>query len=235
MSKEKMEDAARLRKLFETVKNRAKFAREYDVPGGSSMIYQHINGITPIGMDAALAYMRGFGCRMEDISPSLAKKTKLFSEQQKEQKSPSEDEYSLVPILDVHAACGNGYFNDQAIVEGGFALPKVMLRELGIHEGQGRIIHANGNSMAPTIQDGAVVLINLADKEPKISKVYAVCLPHEGLVLKRLNFEYNEAAGTSVWIMKSDNTDKNQYPDRRLPPDESTIIVGRAVWYGNKL
>lgn len=27
-----MEDAARLRKLFETVKNRAKFAREYDVP-----------------------------------------------------------------------------------------------------------------------------------------------------------------------------------------------------------
>ena len=167
--------------------------------------------------------------------PLSCKKTKLFSEQQKEQKSPSEDEYSLVPILDVHAACGNGYFNDQAIVEGGFALPKVMLRELGIHEGQGRIIHANGNSMSPTIQDGAVVLINLADKEPKISKVYAVCLPHEGLVLKRLNFEYNEAAGTSVWIMKSDNTDKNQYPDRRLPPDESTIIVGRAVWYGNKL
>ena len=42
MSKEKIEDAARLRKLFETVKNRAKFAREYGVPGGSSMIYQHI-------------------------------------------------------------------------------------------------------------------------------------------------------------------------------------------------
>nr|DAH26327.1 MAG TPA: hypothetical protein [Caudoviricetes sp.] len=29
--------------------------------------------------------------------------------------------------------------------------------------------------------------------------------------------------------------DKNQHPDRRLPPDESTIIVGRAVWYGNRL
>lgn len=73
-----MEDAARLRKLFETVKNRAKFARDYDVPGGSAMIYQHINGITPIGLDAALAYMRGFGCRMEDISPSLAKKQSFF-------------------------------------------------------------------------------------------------------------------------------------------------------------
>ena len=230
-----MEDAARLRKLFETVKNRAKFAREYDVPGGSSMIYQHINGITPIGMDAALAYMRGFGCSMEDISPSLAKKTKLFSEQQKEQKSPSEDEYFLVPILDVHAACGNGHFNDQALVEGGFVLPKVMLHDLGVPEEQGRIIHAKGNSMAPTIQDSAVVLINLADKEPQERKVYAICLPHEGLVLKRLIYEYNDAVGASVWVMRSDNPDKNQYPDKRLPPEESTIIVGRAVWYGNRL
>jgi phage repressor protein C with HTH and peptisase S24 domain len=152
-----------------------------------------------------------------------------------EPQSPSEDEYFLVPILDVHAACGNGHFNDQALVEGGFALPKVMLHDLGVPEGQGRIIHAKGNSMAPTIQDGAVVLINLADKEPMMSKVYAVCLPHEGLVLKRLTYEYIEAAGTSVWMMKSDNPDKNQHPDRRLPPDESTIIVGRAVWYGNRL
>lgn len=230
-----MEDAARLRKLFETVKNRAKFARDYDVPGGSAMIYQHINGITPIGLDAALAYMRGFGCRMEDISPSLAKKAKLFSDTPKEPQSPSEDEYTLVPILDVQAACGNGYFNDQSLIEGGFALPKIMLHDLGVPEGQGRIIHAKGNSMAPTIQDRAVVLINLADKEPMMSKVYAVCLPHEGLVLKRLTYEYNEAAGTSVWMMKSDNPDKNQHPDRRLPPDESTIIVGRAVRYGNRL
>lgn len=142
---------------------------------------------------------------------------------------------AIAAKLGVHAACGNGHFNDQALVEGGFALPKVMLHDLGVPEGQGRIIHAKGNSMAPTIQDGAVVLINLADKEPMMSKVYAVCLPHEGLVLKRLTYEYIEAAGTSVWMMKSDNPDKNQHPDRRLPPDESTIIVGRAVWYGNRL
>lgn len=96
-----------------------------------------------------------------------------------EPQSPSEDEYTLVPILDVQAACGNGYFNDQSLIEGGFALPKVMLHDLGIPEGQGRIIHAKGNSMAPTIQDGAVVLINLADKEPMMSKVYAICLPHK--------------------------------------------------------
>lgn len=229
-----MEDAARLRKLFETVKNRAKFARDYDVPGGSAMIYQHINGITPIGLDAALAYMRGFGCRMEDISPSLAKKTRLFSEQQKEPQSPSEDEYTLVPILDVQAACGNGYFNDQSLIEGGFALPKTLLHDMGVPEGYGRIIHAKGSSMEPRIQDGAAVLINLADKEPKEKGVYAICLPHEGLVIKRLVFEYNEDLGKSIWIMKSDNPNKIEHPDKRLPPNETTIIVGRVVWNDNR-
>lgn len=159
----------------------------------------------------------------------------MDTDHSREPRSPSEDEYSLVPVLDVHAACGNGYFNDQTLVEGRFALPKVMLHNLGMPEGRGRIIHATGNSMSPTIQDGAVVLINLADRELKLGKVYAACSPHEGLVLKRLIYEYNEATGTSVWIMRSDNPDKNQYPDRRLPPDESTVIAGRAVWVGHKL
>ena len=153
----------------------------------------------------------------------------------KEPQSPSEDEYSLVPILDVHAACGNGRFNDQILIEGGFALPKAMLHDLGVPEAYGRIIHATGTSMTPTINDGAVVLINLADKEPKERKVYAVCVPHEGLVLKRLIYEYNNAVGGYTWIMRSDNPDKNQHPDKQLPPDESTIIAGRAVWYGNRL
>lgn len=148
----------------------------------------------------------------------------------KEPQFPSEEEYSLIPILDVHAACGNGRFNDQIFVEGGFALPKTLLHDLGVPEGFGRIIHASGASMSPTIQDNGVVLINIADKKPKDGRIYAICVPHEGLVLKRLINEYNDALKSYSWIMRSDNPDKNNFPDKRLPPDESTIIVGRAVW-----
>ena len=66
------EEAERLRKRFENVKNRAKFASDHHVPGGAAMIYQHITGRRPISLDAAKAYARGFNCPVDEISQRLA-------------------------------------------------------------------------------------------------------------------------------------------------------------------
>jgi hypothetical protein len=66
------EEATRLSKRFEGIKNRAAFARDHKVPGGQSMIYQHITGRRPIGIEAALAYAQGFRCSVDEISPRLA-------------------------------------------------------------------------------------------------------------------------------------------------------------------
>ncbi|MAK55444.1 MAG: hypothetical protein CML17_06335 [Pusillimonas sp.] len=51
---------------------RRHFAQDHKVPGGERMIYQHINAIRPISLEAAKAYARGFGCSIADISPRLA-------------------------------------------------------------------------------------------------------------------------------------------------------------------
>jgi hypothetical protein len=69
------EEAERLAARF-AGKNRAKFARDFGVPGGQVMIYQHITGRRPIGLDAAEAYAKGFGCPLEEISPRLAQEAK---------------------------------------------------------------------------------------------------------------------------------------------------------------
>lgn len=65
--------------------NRAKFARDFDVPGKGAMIYQHITGMKPISIECAIAYARGFNCSIAEISPSvaerLAKIPAIFSEQ----------------------------------------------------------------------------------------------------------------------------------------------------------
>jgi len=66
------EEAANLRRLLSTVKNKAQFAREYGVPGGASMLSQHQSGHRPIGLDAAMAYARGLGVPLSEISPRLA-------------------------------------------------------------------------------------------------------------------------------------------------------------------
>ncbi|MFY0477108.1 S24 family peptidase [Achromobacter marplatensis] len=69
------EEAAALRARFEGV-NRAAFARDHQVKGGQAMIYQHITGRRPIGIEAAMAYAQGFGCTLSAISPRLAAETR---------------------------------------------------------------------------------------------------------------------------------------------------------------
>lgn len=150
-------------------------------------------------------------------------------------RAPSEDRYVLVPQLDVAAACGDGIFNDHVEIKGGLAFKRSSLKKLGVKEHAARIIYAGGGSMSPTIQDGCVVLINTADRDPVDGKVYAICKPDGGLVLKRLIRDYHPIAGAQVWIMRSDNLDKATHPDKLLPPDDRTMIVGRAVWNDNKL
>jgi len=148
---------------------------------------------------------------------------------------PTEDEFALVPQLDIEIACGSGRFVDHVVVKGGLAFKRSSLRDFGVTEKTARIIYASGSSMAPYIQDGCVVLINTADIEPKEGKIYAICVPEGGMVLKRLIRDYHPNFGGLVWIMRSDNPDKIAHPDKVLPPDDRTMIAGRAIWNDNKL
>jgi hypothetical protein len=66
------EEAKHLAARFAGV-NQAEFARKYSLPGGPSMLSQHIKGRRPINMEAALVYMKGFKVGLADISPRLAK------------------------------------------------------------------------------------------------------------------------------------------------------------------
>ncbi len=149
--------------------------------------------------------------------------------------APTGDEFALVPQLDIAAACGDGKYVDHVVVKGGLAFKRSSLRDFGVSERTARVVYASGGSMWPTIQDGCVVLLNTADITPKEGRVYAVCVPDGGLVLKRLILDYHPAMGAQTWIMRSDNPDKTNYPDKVLPPDDRTMIVGRAIWNDNRL
>lgn len=148
---------------------------------------------------------------------------------------PTEDRFAMVPQLDIAAACGEGRYVDHVVVKGGLAFKRSSLRGFGVPENSARIIYAAGGSMWPTIQDGRVVLLNTAERSPKDGKVYAICTPDGGLVLKRLIWDYHPSMGAQTWIMRSDNPDKTAHPDKILPPDDRTMIIGQAVWNDNVL
>ncbi|MGV0953861.1 MAG: hypothetical protein ACOYBR_06075 [Fluviibacter sp.] len=67
----RLQEAANLSSRIKDL-NLAKFAREFQVPGGASMIYQHASGRRAISLKAGLAYAKGLSCALDEISPRLA-------------------------------------------------------------------------------------------------------------------------------------------------------------------
>jgi len=142
---------------------------------------------------------------------------------------PEKPTFVPVPILDVKASCGNGYANgDNVEISGTWNMPLDYLKALGVSPANAEIIIATSYSMFPTIRNGAHVLINKADRSPREGSIYAINLNGE-MVIKRL-------FRTGIhWILRSDNPDKNENPDRDLPETESTAIYGRVVWFDTSL
>jgi phage repressor protein C with HTH and peptisase S24 domain len=143
---------------------------------------------------------------------------------------PTEDEFSLVQQLDLSASCGHGRFTEHVVVKGGLAFKRSSLRDIGVQEEHARVIYATGDSMEPSIGHGRVVLIDTADKKASDNKIFLICDPDGSILLKRLVREFHPGSGDMRWIMRSDNPNKTQYPDKLLPDDERTNIVGRAIW-----
>lgn len=70
----RQDEAARLTELMADahIKNKAAFAAEHDLPGGKSLLSQHLSSTRPISLTSARAYAKALGCRVVDISPRLA-------------------------------------------------------------------------------------------------------------------------------------------------------------------
>lgn len=84
----------------------------------------------------------------------------------------------------------------------------------------------DGHSMEPLIPHGAVVGIKLSSSF-MANELYLANIPYEGLVIKRVGVDRQ----ASEFIFKSQNPDKDSYPDFRLSISESEkIIIGRVVW-----
>lgn len=93
------EEARRLRERFSTLaKSKAAFARDNGLPGGASMLSQHLSGHRPLNLAAATAYAKGFGVALCEISPRLAKEVAAANSPQKNTE-PGPDTRGMVPLI----------------------------------------------------------------------------------------------------------------------------------------
>lgn len=148
-----------------------------------------------------------------------------------------------VPILDVQAAAGAGAVADVVRAEAEFTFPTYFLRKLlGDRASSARLssLRARGESMEPTIADGALLIIDETQREmpakAKLAKMRRtepeifVFFTSDGLRLKRLS-----ALEEGLIAIISDNI--RRYPIELFKPgrDGKLTIIGKVIWWDNRL
>jgi hypothetical protein len=140
------------------------------------------------------------------------------------------DESGLVSVarLDVGASAGPGALGADESALGAMAFDAQWLRRLGIASRESlSLIRVQGDSMAPTLNDGDEILVDGGDSAERLRDGIYVLRIDDALVVKRLAV----SPGRRVAV-RSDNDAYPGWPDCDLA---SIDIVGRVVWAGRRI
>ncbi len=131
--------------------------------------------------------------------------------------TPDPDDYACIPCLNAADKESDYYRFRHSWIRNHLQATPEQLRSL----------HVRGDSMAPTLLDGDVLLVDLTRNKPSPPGIF-VLDDGVGLVVKRL-----ELTGTEPMNLRilSDNTNYSAY--ERTIRDAS--IVGRVIWFSRKL
>lgn len=148
---------------------------------------------------------------------------------------------AYLPVIDARAAAGHGSWNDAATEIGRFAFPLAWLRKLGGASVQTKtceFLRAYGDSMAPTITSGALLLIDRAQTRPPLAKnakrrrdseIFVFASGSDVFVKRLLQFD-NDFIG----VFSDNNAD---HPPTLLSASDAADlrIIGRVIWWDNRL
>ncbi len=134
----------------------------------------------------------------------------------------------LVPKLAIGASAGAGASIDGEAVEGEVAFDSRWLRDLGADPRALSIIRVEGDSMAPTLDDGDDILVDGGDAAARLRDGIYVLRMDDVLMVKRVA----RAPGQGRISVISDNPHYRSWDDL---PMASVQLVGRVVWTGRRV
>lgn len=139
-----------------------------------------------------------------------------------------EDDFIQISHLSVEVGAGPGRSNSVVEHLSPLQFRRDFLKNAGVSPVNAAVVNVVGTSMEPTLPDGAVLLLNRADREPRNGSVYAFSWDGEMLVKR-----FQKVAGT--WLAISDNADKDEHPDIVIDGKADALIQGRVIWMGAKV
>ena len=142
---------------------------------------------------------------------------------------PGADRLISVNRYPVAASAGPGAIPDREIGQPYFAFDDRWLKRLtGTPASQLSIVRVQGDSMAPTLNEGDDILIDTADCGERLRDGIYVLRVDDSLVVKRLALH---PQGRRVTV-QSDNPAYPDWPDCSL---SDIHCIGRVIWSGRKV
>jgi SOS-response transcriptional repressor LexA len=149
-----------------------------------------------------------------------------------------------IPVLDVQAAAGAGRAADVVRAVRDLHFPVEFLKKIAAPDAQLSCLRAAGDSMAPTIEDGALLIVDERQRKPRPFRSPPRRGPRErqkpddififiqsgDLRLKRLR-----DIGDGFLAILSDN--HAGYPIEIVKPgrDGALAVIGKVIWWDNRL
>lgn len=259
LNAEQLADAKRLSDIY---KLRVREAKERNDPplnqmevgercgwnSPQSTVSQYMTGKVALNLDALVKLSKALDFEPYEVSPTLASGIRRAAPDRMEAEPGKDasntplpagddvegidDRYAFIPQYDAKAAAGLGSENPHVEICSTLAFKHDWLKSKGVNPKHLIVIYAEGESMRPTVDDHDVLLIDTSRVEPADRQVFVLSSIDKGAIVKRL---IKSALGG--WIIRSDNEDKDQYPDRMLSRSEINEhrILGRVIWRGGDL
>lgn len=134
-----------------------------------------------------------------------------------------------VPRLNISASAGPGAFADDERAFAHIAFDETWLRKLiAARPSDLSLIEVEGDSMAPTLSDGDVILVNTGDGIERLRDGIYVLRRDDTLLVKRIA---RSPASQRISI-QSDNPNYPSWMDCQLTDID---IIGRVAWFGRQL
>ena len=199
------------------------------------MLSQNLSGHRPISLSAAAAYARGLGVSVEAFSPRLARAIAdaapaAATPSVAPAPAPAPGEPAIrVPLLANAGSMGMGTeIQHDDVLVGQIALSEqwVARRLQPSSPAALRFIHAYGDSMHPTFEDGDVLLVDTGMRDPKAIDGVYVMAANDRVYIKRVRQRMD-----GIVEISSDNPTVKTVDV--LNGEHSIDVLGRVVWCWN--
>lgn len=150
---------------------------------------------------------------------------------------------TMIPVLDISAAAGSGTQADVVKAVSELPFPTEFIRKLAPIGAELSCLRCSGDSMAPTIEDGAILIIDERQRtlhpwrRPSAKGPRKRSTPDDIFVFNQsgdLRLKRLRDLGDGTVAILSDNGDVS--PELfKLGRDGALAIVGKVIWWDNRL